>query len=92
MSRKKPNPPPVERDPWAVSAAAGYALTLLQKHGAEYPAFAEIAQRVQRESLRLDDLADHRMSAAAFGFGMETTLHNMKLAAAAREKDAHDDE
>lgn len=76
MARKK-NPKPMEQDPWVLSAAAGYAFTLIHKYGHEYPEFAEIARRVQRESLRIDDLESQHMSAAAYGMAMETTIQNM---------------
>lgn len=68
-----------EQDPRAVGEAQAYAMMLVYKHGTDYPAFADIAERLRVEFRRLEEIDDQRQVAAGFGFVMDMTMEHLEM-------------
>jgi hypothetical protein len=75
---KRPNLRP-EQDPRAVAEAQAYAMLLTYKHGQDFPAFADIAERLRVEHRRLEEIDDQRQVAASFGFVMDMTMNHLEM-------------
>lgn len=66
-----------ENDARAVGEALSHAMLLTYRHGQDFPAFAEIMERLRAEHRRLEEIDDQRQVAAGFGFVADLTMQHL---------------